>query len=170
MAYQDLDSIHVPSAGQRPPAAWGTQVNANFDEVYTQLLSKLGVWTSYTPTITQSGLVGNTVTYARYLKIGRLVVVQTYQSAIASGTANNKIQVALPFTAAQSSLVVGSFYIYDASVNINYLGHAALDTTSTVTGLISGTNNYMGATGSGFTAALASGDSILAFVIYESAS
>lgn len=125
----------------------------------------LSQWINYTPTLTQSGTVTKTVAYSRYHKVGRKVTFQAYCSATGSGTGSNIVTLSLPWTAAQASLVVGSFYIYDASVNTNYLGHAALNSVNTVTGLINATSNYMGA--AGFTAALASGDSILVDCTYE---
>lgn len=169
MAYADLDSIHIPAAGNRPPAGWGLQVNANFDAVYDDVLSKLGAWTSYTPTLTQAGTVTKTVTYARYIKLGRMVTVQAYLVVTGSGSSATLIEVTLPFTAAQSGIVVGNFYIYDAAPTpVNRLGAAVLSTTGKVAGILDNQAGYMGA--AGFTAALASSDSVLFNATYESAS
>jgi hypothetical protein len=102
MAYVDLDSIHVPSAGNRPPASWGAQVNENFDVLYDEYLAKLGVWTSWTPTVTQAGSITKTVTYARYIKLGRLVIAQAYLAITGAGSSATAVTVSLPVTAAQS--------------------------------------------------------------------
>jgi hypothetical protein len=168
MAYVDLDSLHVPSAGQRPPASWGAQVNENFDVLYDEYLAKLGVWTSWAPTVTQAGSITKTVTYARYIKLGRLVIAQAYLAITGAGSSATAVTVSLPATAAQSALPVGTFYLYDASAGFNYVVPASLASTTTVNGLITGTSGVIGT--NTFTAALASGDSVLIDVKYESAS
>lgn len=168
MAYSDLDSIHVPAAGNRAPASWGLQVNANFDAIYTDVLAKLTTWTSYTPTLTQGGNVSKTVTYARYIKLGRLVVAEMYLQVTGSGSSSTAIEVGLPVTAAQSIVSTGTFRVYDASVPTNRTGIAVLANTGEVSGLMDNVTNYMGV--AGFTAALASGDSVLVNVTYEAAS
>jgi hypothetical protein len=83
----------------------------------------------------------------------------------AAGTANNVIDVSLPFTAVANSNVVGSFYVYDVTGGVNRTCIAGLNSTTTVSGVIDGANNYIGA--SGFTGALASGSAVLGKVIYE---
>lgn len=169
MAYADLSGIHVPAAGYRPPAAWGLQVNDNFDAIYDDVLAKLGVWTSYTPSLQQGGNVSKTVTYARYIKLGRLVVAEVYLAVTGSGSSSTAIEVGLPVTAATSGIPVGSFYLYDAAPTpVNRIGAAVLVNTGEVSGALDNQAGYMGA--AGFTAALASGDSILMHVTYEAAS
>ncbi|MCC6434442.1 MAG: hypothetical protein IT196_05375 [Acidimicrobiales bacterium] len=171
MAYSDLDSIHVPTAGQRPPASWGAQVNANFDAVYDDVLAKLGQWTNYTPTVLQSVAVSKTVSYARYLKLGRLVVVQCYLVITSSGTANNALTVSLPVTAAQASVPGGGFYWYDASAGLNYGTIGIPLSTTTVGGLLSGSAAVAGQTNAvGWPNQVASGDSLLISMTYEAAS
>lgn len=168
MSYSDLDAIHVPAAGNRAPASWGLQVNANFDAIYTDVLAKLTTWTSYTPSLQQGGNVSKTVTYARYFKLGRLVVAEVYLQVTGSGSSSTAIEVGLPETAAQSIVSVGTFRVYDASVPTNRTGIAVLANTGEVSGLMDNVTNYMGA--AGFTAALASGDSVIVNVTYEAAS
>lgn len=168
MAYADLDGIHVPTAGNRPPASWGAQVNANFDHYYDNFGAKAGQWTSFTPTLTQSATPTKTVVYARYIKLGRLVIAQVYLNVTSSGTGANNVIVGLPVTAAQASLPAGSLYIYDASVGVNYIATATLASTTTIFGVRGdGSAGVLGS--SGFTAALANGDSVLYNVQYESA-
>lgn len=168
MSYSDLDAIHVPAAGNRAPASWGLQVNANFDAIYDDVLAKLGVWTSYTPSLQQGGNVSKTVTYARYIKLGRLVVAEVYLQITGSGSSSTAIEVGLPATAAQSIVSTGTFRVYDASVSTNRTGIAVLANTGEVSGLMDNVTDYMGA--AGFTAALASGDSVIVNVTYEAAS
>jgi len=130
----------------------------------------LGAWTDLTTAWMQSATISKTTTYSRYKKIGRTVHFQCYHSATSSGTASNKVTIGLPTAAAQGALVVGQFYLYDASVGNNRVCAAALDTVTSVSGLIDAGNNYFGATGSGFTDAIGSGDAILVNITYEAAS
>ena len=173
MAYLDLDAIHVPSAGTRPPASWGAQVNANFDEVYTELLAKLAGWTTYVPTLTQGVGVSKTVTRARYVKLGRIVVTQGLLSVTSSGTAANQITVSVPATAAYGgTMAFGSGYVYDTSTNATHSGIAFLGSTTLMafTDTASSVSGGLGYTGTSFAAALASGDAVSWFGVYESAS
>lgn len=168
MTWTDLDSINTPTSGKRAPAAWGAAVNANMDHLNDNVLAKLGQWTSFTPYLTQSNTPTKTYTYARYMKLGRLVIAQVYIVLTSSGTAGNNINVGIQGTAAQSGVPVGQFYVYDASAGLNYTGVAALATTTSVYGLVSGSAGVLGA--AGFTAALAAGDAVLYNIQYEAAS
>lgn len=125
-------------------------------------------WPSYTPTLTQFGTVTKTVTFSKYWKYGRTVVFETYLVATGSGTASNAISVSLPFTASAAGVVVGSFYLYDSSAGVNRTCVAALNSTTTVSGVLDGSAGYIGA--SGFTDALTSGDAILLYATYEATS
>lgn len=171
MAYADLDGIHVPAAGNRAPASWGLQVNANFDAIYDDVLAKLTTWTSYTPSLVQAGSVSKTVTYARYFKLGRLVVGQVLLAVTGSGSSATTITVSLPVTAAQAgNISAGVGSVYDATGPTTYPGRVLLNTTGTMA--LSGSDvtsgGYLGSTG--FTAALASGDSVDMIFAYEAAS
>ena len=128
-------------------------------------------WTSYTPTLTQSATVTKTVTYAKYMKVGRLVTVNLQLACTSSGTAANAVVVGLPLAAAATaSGVWGTGVVFDASANLNYGGIAAPQSTTTFALLPTSadSNNYLGA--AVFTAALASGDIVLASLHYEAAS
>lgn len=169
MPFVDLDSLHVPAAGNRPPAAWGLQVNANFDAVYDDVLAKLGAWTTYTPSLQQGGNVSKTVTYARYFKLGRFVTAEVSLAVTGAGSSSTAVEVGLPVTAATSNIIVGTFYLSDATGPAVYLGAAVLASTGTVAGIASGTNgSQLGV--AGFTAALASGDAVFMSIAYEAAS
>jgi len=131
-----------------------------------------GGWTSYTPTLTQSGAVTKTVTYAKYEKIGRLVSCNVYLTVTGAGTANAAITVSLPFTAA-TNVFFGSGYIFDSSLPQILMavvipsGTTAaqfFDTTQATTGAVS-----LGQTGTAFAFALAAGDTIAMGLTYESA-
>lgn len=123
--------------------------------------------TSYTPTLTQSAAVTKTTTRSAYKKIGRTVIWEFLLTCTGSGTASNIITVSLPFTAVANTGIVGSFRLYDATGNLNYPGTAELNSTTTVTGVVAGSNNYIGTAGGGFAAALVSGSSLYGKIIYE---
>lgn len=168
--YVDLDTIHVPSSGNRPPASWGAQVNHNFDFTYDEVLAKLGAWTSYTPSLQQSGSVTKTVSYAKYLKLGRTVIVNVQLAVTGSGTGANAILIGLPHLAAYATnMPCGSGYVYDATAGF-YGGIALLSDTSRVSILpaTSAAGNILGL--ANMTAALVSGDIVAASFHYESAS
>jgi len=171
--YTDLDSVHVPSAGNRPPASWGTTVNANFDQVYDDVLAKLGIWTAYTPVLTQSGAVTKTVTYARYFKLGRLVTVSMVLAVTATGggVSNNTITVSLPFTAVQAAnMTVGTGHIYNASGGGAASHPARMVLNTTTTAAFQATYNTAGGFlgGTTFTEVLVNTDSIDCTFTYES--
>lgn len=167
MAYTDLDSIHSPTSGNRAPAAWGAAVNANMDHLNDNVLAKLGVWTSYTPTVYQPGSIAYTLNYCRYFQLGRLVVYSAYLSITGSGTGGSVIAVSVPKTAANgSNLAVGEFYYYDASTATNYSGVAILRSTTSLGFLV----NQAGEVGNSPNIAAASGDLVRLSVMYESVS
>lgn len=169
MAYQDLDSIHVPAAGQRPPASWGLQVNANFDQIYSDVLAKLGAWNGFTPTLVQSGAVAKNVNNARYQKLGRIAVGHVHLGVTAAGTGGNAITVGLPVAAASFSgtPIIGTFWCYDASTPIGYHGALVLVSTTAAVGWASGQSGNIGVTPN---FALANSDQVGYSFTYETAS
>lgn len=124
----------------------------------------LAQWTTYAPTIVQSVTVTHTVTYARYVKLGRWVYVQVYLAITGAGTATHAIRVSLPFTAVQNTLPCGSFYLYD-SPSVNRMGQTVLYSTTEMGGMLDNNAGYVG--NSVWTNALASGDSLLMSCLYE---
>lgn len=133
-----------------------------------------GAWASYTPTLTQSGTVTCTVDRAVWTRIGKTIHFMVALTVTGTGTANNAVTVSLPATAATSlRSIPGSGYIGDVSVTTNHPGFAFLQTTTTVVLFNSFTTTSslqyaLGGTGSGFTAALASGDVVQISGTYES--
>lgn len=129
-----------------------------------------GAWTNYTPVWTQGATtITKTIGRAAYYKVGRLVVVSVDLSATGAGTANNALAVTLPVTAAAGG-ALGPGWFSDSGVGY-YSGVAILGST-TVTNIYQGglVTNPLGATGGGFTAAVAAGDRIIFSGCYESAS
>lgn len=128
-----------------------------------------GAWTSWTPTLTQSGAVTKTVTYARYTRIGRTIMFALDLSATGAGVAANAVTVTLPVTAAASAVQLGTGVIYDVSAGILYSGTVALASTAAaqIWPAADGAASALGVRA--FTAALAAGDLIRMTGTYESA-
>lgn len=134
-------------------------------------MGRAAAWTTYTPTLTQSGAVSKTVDYARWTRMGRYVAVEVFLTCSGSGTANNVVEIGLPLTAAFATklLPVGTFFLFDNGM-ANYHAAAVLGSTSVVRGIANGDGQFMGVTGADFAAALASGDTVGMSIFYEAAS
>ena len=128
-----------------------------------------GAWTTWTPTLTQSGAVTATVTHAVYGRWGRLIIVNFRLAVTGTGTASNAVTVSLPTTAARTNMVVGTGNVFDQSTGLSYSGNIFLPSTTTLDfrqhGTGTATDNRLGV--AGFTAALASGDGLDGFFMYE---
>jgi hypothetical protein len=134
------------------------------------LVAALGAWTAYTPTLTQSAAVTKTVTYAKYVRIGKTVCFSLYLDVTGTGTAANEVVVGLPVTAATSAGVhVGSGMIFDASAGIVYNGNAFLASATAVKLWPSADGTAAGLGSRAFTAALGNADQIRITGIYEAA-
>jgi hypothetical protein len=135
------------------------------------LYGGIGAWTTYAPSVVQSGTVTHTDSYARYFKIGRLVAVNLVLDITGTGTANAVVYVSLPFTAAvnNTNMTIGNGYIRDASAGFKYFGLAVLASTTSMALLeiAQGTDRQLGFTGASFSAALAAGDFISMQATYE---
>jgi hypothetical protein len=129
-----------------------------------------GMWSDYTPTLTQSGAVTKTVTSARYTQIGQLVVVQVTLTVTGSGTGSNEILVGLPVASKiTTAATIGAGLIFDSSASFIY--RAVVNVTSATTVRLESTEVHTGG-GLGLTqmtAALASGDLIEFSATYEAA-
>lgn len=118
------------TAGEYPTAAQFNQDIRDNENAIVPLAPD--AWTSYTPTLTQSGAVTKTVDYSRYTKIGRLVTFAFALTVTGSGTAANNVTVSLPFTAAGSvGTHAGVMLVYDSSTTTRYNGNAELNSTTT---------------------------------------
>jgi hypothetical protein len=126
-------------------------------------------WTGYTPTLTQSATVTKTVTYAKYQRVGRLVIAQGLLTVTGAGTAANAVAIGLPVTAAASDLIVGSGNIFDVSANTTHKGVAYLASTTTLWLLAANTTANTALGVDSFAAGLASPDAVRFQVMYESA-
>lgn len=132
--------------------------------------TRLGAWTDYTPTLTQSGAVTKTVTSARWVRAGRRVSFQVVLTATGSGTANNVVLVGLPVAAVATLLPMGSGMIFDTSASTFYSGLLLGGASASVAQIVANGNVIgLGGTSAVFAAALASGDIIYAAGTYEAA-
>jgi hypothetical protein len=123
-------------------------------------------WESYTPSLTQSGTVTKTVTYAKYTQINKLCICNVRLDVTGTGTSGNSILVGLPLTSATSSLIsFGAASIYDASTSTMYSANVRLNTTTTVNfvGDWSGANSW----GVNPAIGLAASDQITFSIMYE---
>lgn len=142
-------------------------------------------WTSYTPTLGQGATtnITKTVTYARYQRIGRLIVVEGSLAVTGTGTASAAINVTLPTagtTAAAGAaffLVPGAASVFDTSASMTYPAFSYLASTTTLQFTPLGATVGVGWNGLGlgggigtgtFGAALANGDVVSYSAIYES--
>jgi len=126
-------------------------------------------WESYTPTLTQSGAVTKTVTYAKYTQINKLVIVQCALSVTGAGTAGQAVKVGLPMNASTSgTLRLGSGNIYDASTGTQYGGIWALALANNSVWMI---GDWSGGSvwGGSPNIALANGDNVELSIMYEAA-
>lgn len=141
-------------------------------DVNTYLMHEGGAWSTWTPTLTQSGTVTCTVGHAVYGRAGRLIYCIFSLTATGTGTGSNQVTVSLPVTAARSGMAVGQGIIYDASATANHTANIALASTTTLNFNGHGVNGpadiRLGVYG--FTAALANNDVVAGSFFYEAAS
>jgi hypothetical protein len=131
------------------------------------------LWTDYTPTLVQSATVPKTVNYAKYQRRGRRVDFRLKLTVSgAGGVAANAVKVGLPpFPCTETAdYTFGQGFLFDASASASFklLCSPASNNTEMFLLPTDGTvANVLGATG--FTAALASPDVIVAAGTYEAA-
>lgn len=169
------------TSSTRPTGVEGRRIfetDTELEYVYTGSawlqMGSAGAWTSWTPTVTQSGSVTCTNTRSRYSRYGRTIHFSIDLIVTGSGTGNNAITISLPVTAAAAACVTGgSGTLYDASVPATYPFVAGPSTTSAFQLIDSATASntpQLGLTGSSMSAALATNDIIRCSCTYEAAS
>jgi hypothetical protein len=159
-------------------AITAAQMNAHLrDNLQALVPTDIMAWTSYTPTFTQSGAVTKTVTYAKYTQIGKTVIFTVKLTATGAGTANNKIVIGLPVTAATSGpsgSPIGTGSVFDTSAGTLTPGLTEMESTTTIglqdaTAQVTAGTSVLGLTGTAFALALASGDVVSMSGAYEAA-
>ena len=131
----------------------------------------IGAALPFTPSLVQS----NSPTKASdcaYMKVGRWVLARYSLVLSSAGTAANGITIGLPVPAAagEVGVCIGDFWMNDSGTSF-YSGVCRAASTSAFNLFNGGASGAaMGATGGGFTAALATGDQITCNLSYEAAS
>jgi hypothetical protein len=126
-------------------------------------------WTSYVPTVKGGTTsVTGTLSYSKYLRINKLVFVQTNITITSAGDPSGIISVSMPsgLLAVSQDVTrpVGSFFVFDASASSYYQG-VATAVGNNIQGVSYNSSNYMGNVNPGF--ALANGDKVSFSVCYE---
>lgn len=150
------------------------QLNAHLrDNLQALLPLDQLAWTTYTPTLTQSGAVSKTTSYGSYMRLANFVLVQVYLDVTGAGTGNNAITFTLPIAALAGTPArpIGDGFVTDASASTQY--NAVIRILSTTTaGFYSGnaatsSSLALGLTSSPMGAALANTDVVAATVAYQ---
>lgn len=133
-----------------------------------------GIWTAYTPSITQSVNVTLTVNNSSYMRVGRMIHYRFTLSVTGAGTAANLVTLSMPvninYVSDHGSL--GYFQIHDISATTTYFGAAVPAGAGAIKGMANTNGGVAAPTFFGtttFTAALASGDIVSGWVIFEAA-
>lgn len=89
----------------------------------TFIQNEVGRWRDWTPTVTQSGAVTVTATFARYMATANTIHLAAFLSVTGSGTTNNNIIITPP-TGLGPAMVghIGTGYIFDTSTGGIYFG------------------------------------------------
>ena len=151
--------------------SWDGAVLSESD-INTYLMGEGGGWSTWTPTLAQSGTVTATVNHAVYGRWGRMIVAIFRLTVTGSGSGGSAVTVSAPVTAARTFMTCGQGGIYDSSATLNYTGNILFNSTTLIDFRLHGSgvaaNPQLGVTG--FTAGLASGDIVTGSFIYEAAS
>jgi hypothetical protein len=110
-------------------AFWNEQVRDQLDV----LAPFFSAWTSYTPTIDQGANtnIATTAKAGRYLKVGRLIIIQATATMNGSGVAGNAVTVSLPAGITINAIGFGRCgyaHIFDQSTATRYAGIAEIFT------------------------------------------
>lgn len=160
------DMTQATVKGRASGAGTGNPTDLSATQLATILGINIGAWSTYTPTVTQSGSVTATTTAASYTTIGKLIIGYVFMTITGTGSANNAVIISLPVVNATTSVVIGSGFIFDSSVPQLFPGSVIAGST-TMALEIAGNGSTAGSTGSGFTAALANGDQLRWCFAYE---
>lgn len=158
-----LRSVAVETVGSVPadpyPGQRYVDTTAGKDYVWNGTVwvvtSHWGAPDTYTPVITQSAAVTNTVQVADYVKEGRLVTGFIDLNITGSGTASNMITVTSPITdMIDTNVSVGTGYWYDADLAqyFHFLAYVASASTFAFFSTDIVPTGQLGASGSNATA------------------
>jgi hypothetical protein len=174
MAYTAPSTASV--GGAVTAALWNSDVRDNVADHETYVSGIRTGWQGFAPVLKQSTTtVSTSSSFARYIKIGKLVNVYFELVCSSNGVSGTSISLTLPVAAAYSLNAftsIGSMSLYDASSTNVYPGLCVLDGTSavrftTTKSIALNSQQYLGFVD--FTAALANGDYVAGSYMYEAA-
>ena len=146
-------------------STWNQDVVANAAE----LAPFFSAWTSWTPTVAQGATsnISKTVSYAKYVLVGKLAIANVRLDMTGAGTAGSTLTISVPsaITSASTSPRLGGAHIFDSSTSTRYTGQAEWVTSTTLSFVGDWSGN--GAWGVNPNLAVASGDQIGFSVMYE---
>lgn len=138
--------------------------------IWNQLVSDLyylggatGAWVNWTPTLIQSAAITITVQFARYFKLGPVVIVEAQLDISSAGSAGNTLVLGAipaaiaPATTGTHAYAMGEAIFFDASATTRY--HLACNLTNS-TQLLFYANASTSTFGSNPAVTAASGDAL----------
>lgn len=128
-------------------------------------------WPDWTPVLTQNVVVAKTINNAKYLRVGRLVMLEMMLTVTGSGTAANVVRVTgLPVAAASGAFYTpcGTGLVVNSSTGDHHTGLAFLETTTEMRFLATRTSGVLGT--QQFTGSLSAGDGVRMTATYRAAS
>jgi hypothetical protein len=128
-------------------------------------------WTSYTPTVTAGVTVTNTIQYAKYARVNKLIFVSVALACTSAGSAGSPIYISLPVTAATGGgsfgNPIGAGGFYDTSTTVQYNGTVTQTSTTLMAMFANGTGGSLFGQFPSIT--VASGDLVFFNAIYQAA-
>lgn len=144
-----------------------------YDGSAWKVAASLGAWTTWAPTVTQTGGVSLIVTDAKQSRgAGQIIHFDAYLLVTGSGTAGTDVVISLPVATSSRYSVNHTFgqgFIYDSSASTKHRGLVtwASSTSIKLQRTDAANDGYLGTLG--FTAGLAAGDLISVHGFYEPA-
>jgi hypothetical protein len=123
VTYVDPTTV-IASATDVSAALWNQDVRDN--------ITAISEWSSYTPTVTQSGAVTMIVNYSKYRWYGGTAEVIVHMTANGSGSSGSAILVSLPVDSAVAALSVGVGLVSDADSGLHYPAQMITNTATQV--------------------------------------
>ena len=110
--------------------------------------------------------VSATISYAKYIQVGKTVIVQVRAAITSAGAANGIINISLPsglsVITPSNQRIIGSMMIEGVGF---YVGQAVASSATSVQGFSYNVGDFMGGAGPAMT--LANGDFVAISVMYE---
>jgi hypothetical protein len=161
MAFDNLTDVTVGSV------LTASRYNEDVVDNMTELAPFFGAWTSWTPTVSQTGARTITNQQSRFLQVGKLVNLYAGVTITNAGSAGDTIVISLPVAPAlPNNGLLGSFW-YVRTTGIRYVGSAIWSSVLQLAFLQS--EATAGALGGAPSFATANGDLLSVQFTYEAA-